>query len=225
MSEGYYALGVSPESSLAAVFQRYFSLMDELETKIEYEIEGRSPKVINDFAHYQGAMNEILREKELSGETPEGCLPPESLKKFYYYRGKRLFIEGKLYEAGQSFEKASRMASRDGKTLYFLGRCLLASGNLKLAEDAFKLASVKERKNPYLWLYLGDVYSKGGFPKKALPLWELCLDLDKHFFPALERLERQGVNLRRKFIQEGFVELWEKLKGKFSSGKRSDREE
>ena len=56
-------------------------------------------------------------------------------------------------------------------------------------------------------------------------MWELCLDLDKHFFPALERLERQGVNLRRKFIQEGFVELWEKLKGKFSSGKRSDREE
>jgi len=213
MAEGYYVLGVSPESQMGVIIQNYLNFINPLEKKLEYETVGMNMKIIKDFLMFQGAMEEVVRDRAKKGEDINVILPPDILSKFYYLSGKKKFIEGKFFEAGKNFEKALNYSSRDPKILYFMGRAFLESKKINHAENAFKMAIEVDRNNPYFWVYLGDVYNLAGFPAKAIHIWETALSIDGGFSPAISRLEGKGINVKFKMISKKIKSVFKKLFG------------
>jgi len=226
MSEGYYILGVSPESSLSAVVQAYLNFISPLENKLEYETVGINMKIIKDFLMFQGAMEEIVKDRVKKGEDIDAILPSEILAKFYYLKGKKNFIERKFFDAGRNFERALKYSeNRDPKIFYFMGRSFLESKKLKHAENALKMAIDLDKSNPYFWLYLGDVYNLAGFPNKAVHVWETALSIDKKFSPAVSRLEGKGINVKFKILSEKIKKGFKKLFGDKGGKKEEESKE
>ncbi len=225
MAEGYYILGVSPDSQLGSIVQSYLNFIIPLENKLEYETEGMNKKVIKDFLLFQGAMEEVVKDRVRKGEDIDAILPPDILRKFYYFKGKKSFIEGKYFDAGRSFERALKYGNRDPKIFYFMGRSFLESKKIKHAENALKMAIEIDKNNPYFWLYLGDVYNLAGFSNKAVHVWETALSLKKKFAPAISRLERKGVNVKFKILSEKIKNGLKKIFGDKGEKKEKEAEE
>ncbi len=212
MSESYFILNVSAESQTGTIIQKYLNLVEQLEYRFEYEYVNVSPKVIDDFLLYQRAMDEIMGARMKKGENLE-VYPPDIIKKIYYFRGKRKIIEEKYYDAGKNFEQALRYDGRDAKILYYLGRTLLSSKKLTLAENAFKMAIGVDRENPYFWVYLGDVYEAGGSLNKAVHMWETAFNFNKGFEPAIQRLQSKGVQVKTKILADKIKKAIKKIFG------------
>ncbi len=223
MAEGYYILGVSPDSPLGSIVQSYLSFITPLENKLEFETVGMNMKVIKDFILFQGAMEEIVKDRIRKGEDIDAILPPDILRKFYYFKGKKSFIEGKYFDAGRSFERALKYGNRDPKIFYFMGRSFLESKKIKHAENALKMAIEIDKNNPYFWLYLGDVYNLAGMQSKAVHVWETALSLNKKFAPAISRLEGKGVNVKFKILSEKIKNGLKKIFG--DKGEKKEKEE
>jgi len=201
----YYNLGLTPGTDLDSVIHKYLLLMGDIEKKIEFEISGKDPKIIDKFTIFQTAIETILKEEEERTDS----LPPNILKKFYYYRGKKNFIKKRYFEAGKDFQEALRLDRKNPKFHYFLGRTFLQAKRYKFAKESFVKALKHDNRNPYFWTYLGDVYEIVGSKIKAQNVWHTSLSIDRNFEPAKNRLRERGVKIKSKLLKQKIQEILE----------------
>jgi len=122
--------------------------------------------------------------KTTASSHPVGAEASDENSKRMIDEGNALESAGKIDEAMQCYEAASRLTPNLARAHLNRGNIYLLQGNTDGAVDAYRTAILKDPDYPSAHFNLGNAYLQSGDPKQAQAAYEKAIDLKPDFTDA-----------------------------------------
>jgi tetratricopeptide (TPR) repeat protein len=200
----YIALGLKEGAPMSEIRAQYLDKTSE--SKFQCVIVS-DEHLRDEFVRYHEAYVTLGKHHAETGSAADSDLsyyPPDQVFQLYLNQGLYFTLRQNYIKAGEKFQEAYKISSKNATVLLYMGFLLLKRKNYYAAEKYLKNAVKIDRECDHAWFYLGECYHRAGELKKAMAMYETAKTLNPGHSEAAARMK----------------EVREKMQGKAGKKKR-----
>ncbi|MCP5053757.1 MAG: tetratricopeptide repeat protein [bacterium] len=156
-------------------FQRVLSTEDE---ELQQEFLKYYKAYLTLLKFHSESDSDSDSDSESESESDMDYYPSEQVFQFHLNQGIFYFINQDYLKAGEKFQAAAKINSKNLLVQLYLGVLLLKRKSYYAAEKYFKEAVKINQNSDDAWFYLGESYYRAGEPRKALSMYETAKTLN-----------------------------------------------